>query len=144
MQNIQDIIKGIETQSHAELRVTWGRLLREPCPSVSSARLLRVMLAGKLQEKEEEGASLGVRAKLRRLSKHYAENPDYVPADVPRLKPGTALNRTWKGTRYEVRVTSDGGYRFKGREYYSLSEIAREITGTRWSGPRFFGLKAKS
>ena len=81
---------------------------------------------------------------LRRLSQKYAENPDYVPRDVPRLKPGTALTRIWKGVRYEVRVTADGGYRFRGKIYYSLSEITREITGTRWSGPRFFGLSRRS
>ena len=87
---------------------------------------------------------MAARGKLRSLAQKYAENPQYVPVDVPRLKPGTSLTRIWKGVRYEVRVLADGGYRYRGTDYDSLSEIAREITGTRWSGPRFFGLKTGS
>ncbi len=54
-------------------------------------------------------------------------------------KPGTRLIREWQGQTHEVTVL-DKGYRWQGRWYRSLSEIARHITGTRWSGPRFFGL----
>lgn len=53
---------------------------------------------------------------------------------------GTRLVREWHGLNHIVEVESDG-FRYEGRKYASLSEIAREITGTRWSGPRFFGLK---
>ncbi len=53
---------------------------------------------------------------------------------------GTRLVREWHGLNHIVEVESDG-FRYEGRKYSSLSEIAREITGTRWSGPRFFGLK---
>jgi len=101
------------------------------------------MLAGRIQEQSHGGIAVSARGKLRRLAEKYAENPEYVPTDVPSLKPGTALTRIWKGVRYEVRVTGTGTYRFKGSEYESLSEIARMITGTRWSGPRFFGLKSR-
>ncbi|MEM9066608.1 MAG: DUF2924 domain-containing protein [Planctomycetota bacterium] len=58
-----------------------------------------------------------------------------------RLEPGTRLVRTWRGRAHEVEVGASGQvFRYRGREYGSLSEIAREITGARWSGPRFFGL----
>lgn len=58
------------------------------------------------------------------------------------LPEGTTLVRTWHGHRHEVRVLSEGKrFRYRDLEYTSLSEIAREITGARWSGPRFFGLK---
>ncbi len=62
--------------------------------------------------------------------------------DPLNLPPGTTLVRSWRGRKHEVHVI-DNGKRFKYRdtEYASLSEIAREITGARWSGPRFFGLK---
>ena len=58
------------------------------------------------------------------------------------LKPGAKLLREWHGETYSV-TTLDEGFEFNGRRYRTLSEIAREITGTHWSGPRFFGLKRK-
>jgi hypothetical protein len=59
-----------------------------------------------------------------------------------RLVPGTVLTREYQGVEHQVMVAPDGHYAFEGRSYPSLSMIAREITGTRWSGPLFFGLKA--
>ena len=56
------------------------------------------------------------------------------------LKSGTRLMREWRGQRYDVLIL-DNGFEFKGRTYQSLTAIAKEITGTHWSGPRFFGLK---
>lgn len=58
-----------------------------------------------------------------------------------RLPPGTVLTRECRGIEHHVAVTPDGQYEYQGRRYPSLSMIAREITGTRWSGPLFFGLK---
>ncbi|MEN1704657.1 MAG: DUF2924 domain-containing protein [Planctomycetota bacterium] len=59
-----------------------------------------------------------------------------------RLRTGTTLIRTWRGRKHEVTVLDEGkAFRYRDSEYASLSEIAREITGARWSGPRFFGLK---
>tara|TARA_E500000318_G_scaffold14854_4_gene14824 strand:- start:34695 stop:35144 length:450 start_codon:yes stop_codon:yes gene_type:complete len=64
---------------------------------------------------------------------------DRSPFNLPE---GTTLVRTWHGHRHEVRVLEAGKrFRYRDLEYASLSEIAREITGARWSGPRFFGLK---
>ena len=60
----------------------------------------------------------------------------------PRYKPGTRLIREWQGVTYEVTI-EEKGYTWNGMHYRSLSQIAREITGTRWSGPRFFGLNGK-
>ena len=57
------------------------------------------------------------------------------------LKTGTRLYRSWRGVTQEVLVL-EGGYGWQGKSYASLSEVARAITGTRWSGPRFFGLQA--
>ncbi len=57
------------------------------------------------------------------------------------LKVGTRLYRSWQGVTQEVLVL-EGGYSWRGKSYASLSEVARAITGTRWSGPRFFGLRA--
>ncbi len=57
------------------------------------------------------------------------------------LKAGTRLYRSWRGVTQEILVL-EGGYSWRGKSYASLSEVARAITGTRWSGPRFFGLQA--
>ena len=57
------------------------------------------------------------------------------------LKTGTRLYRSWQGVTHEVLVLEQG-YSRKGKTYASLSEVARAITGTRWSGPRFFGIEA--
>jgi hypothetical protein len=60
-----------------------------------------------------------------------------------RIKPGSELVRTWKGTTYRVTVMADG-FAHAGKTFGSLSEIASEITGTNWNGPRFFGLRSAS
>ena len=57
-----------------------------------------------------------------------------------RIKPGAILVRQWKGASHRVTVL-EGGFAYEGKSYESLSEIARSITGTRWNGPRFFGLR---
>jgi hypothetical protein len=59
----------------------------------------------------------------------------------PALLPGSVLTREYQGIEHRVAVAQDGQYEFQGRRYPSLSMIAREITGTRWSGPLFFGVK---
>jgi len=58
------------------------------------------------------------------------------------LSPGTVLTREWSGQHHRVMVL-DGGFVWEGRTYSSLSEVAKVITGTKWNGPRFFGLRDK-
>ena len=70
----------------------------------------------------------------------FARDPAFAPVTVPSLKPGTRLIREWKGDMHEVEVR-ETGFLWQGERYASLSRIARLITGTRWSGPVFFGLK---
>ncbi len=72
-------------------------------------------------------------------------NRQFLERRIARLvETGTLLTREYRGIAYKVVVTADGQYDFEGRLFPSLSMIAREITGTRWSGPLFFGLKAPS
>lgn len=63
---------------------------------------------------------------------------------APELSPGTRLVRTWHGTRHEVHALADGKFGHRSHTYASLSEVARAITGARWSGPRFFGLTTRA
>jgi hypothetical protein len=67
---------------------------------------------------------------------------DCQPSNQISLKPGTRLLRDWNGRALNVLVCEDG-FELDGRQYASLTQIAHDVTGTRWSGPRFFGLKTK-
>ena len=60
-----------------------------------------------------------------------------------RVNPGTRFAREWRGKVHVVTMSDDGCYRWQDRDWNSLSEIARAITGTQWSGPAFFGTKAR-
>ena len=114
------------------LRTSWRRQLNSP-PPVRSADLLRRLLASKLQEAAYGGMSAELKQRLRLKS---------AATRKPALQPGTVLTREWRGETHVVEVR-DGSFEHLGTSYASLSEVARAITGARWSGPRFFGL-AKS
>ena len=101
-------------------------------PRARSSDLLRRLLAWKLQEEAYGGLDAATRKLLTQTFK--------APSG-PRLGVGTRLVREWKGERHEVEVGEDDAVTYRGEAYASLSEIAREITGTRWNGPRFFGFR---
>jgi len=77
---------------------------------------------------------------LRQFAEQLKESREGRIRARPELKPGTRLVREWQGRTYEVLVLDDG-FSWQGTRYRSLSAIARQITGTAWSGPLFFGLK---
>jgi hypothetical protein len=77
---------------------------------------------------------------LRRIAQQLKETGGATIRARPELTPGTRLLRQWQGRTYEVLVLDDGFF-WQGTRYRSLSAIARQITGTAWSGPLFFGLK---
>jgi hypothetical protein len=81
--------------------------------------------------------------KLRRRLERHEKEPNRAPKPALKLLSGARLIREWNGSTHTVDVT-ESGYRWNGEHYRSLSAIARAITGTRWSGPRFFGLGQES
>jgi hypothetical protein len=96
------------------------------------------LLAQKLQERRYGGLPAVVRRELARIA--AGDQPTGVrPLTKKSIKPGTRLLREWQGRSIQVVVAEDG-FLWENRRYRSLSEIAREVTGVRWSGPRFFGL----
>ena len=121
--------------SSAELRERWRRIVGGPVPRVSPS-LLRLALAWELQAGALGGLSRSTRAALAALDSGGPR------ALVP--QPGTRLARTWQGKVHVVTIGEDRVIRWEERSYRSLSEVARAITGTRWSGPAFFGLKPKA
>ena len=112
------------------LRAAWPERFG-PTPKLRSPSLLRLMLAWRLQA-EVLG---GLDAETRRL---LVKKPSQVRG--PLLAPGTRVVREWQGERHEAEILEDG-VRYQGEIYASLSEVARTITGVRWNGPRFFGLR---
>ena len=95
----------------------------------------------RLQEKAIGGLKPQTRRLLERWGRDESERGPTVEPARTRLKAGTTLVREWHGVSYRVTVLDDG-FDFDGERFRSLSEIARKITGVRWSGPLFFGLKA--
>ncbi len=112
-----------------------------------SARIGRRMLEKSLAYKQRELAGLGLtgeqRARLEQLIKSYRRNPNCFDENRQDIKPGTRLVKEHSGKRHTVTVLA-GGYDYNGKPYGSLSQIASEITGTRWNGWTFFGLKRKT
>ena len=104
------------------------------------ASLLRRRLAYELQARAHGDLPAEARRRLKRLHQAFKADPAYTPLPGLGLKPGTVLTRTWRGVMHHVDVM-DEGFEYRGERFGSLSEIARRITGTRWSGPLFFGLK---
>ena len=109
-------------------------------PEYASTYLLRRCLAHELQIRVYGGLKAQTRRRLRRLYEGFKANPKYRPLPSYALKPGTTFSREWRGATHRVGVM-DSGFEYLGKRYKSLSEIARLITGTKWSGPTFFGLR---
>lgn len=136
MARIDDQLSRLATLSPADLRSEWETVLNESVPDLPPS-MLRRALAHRLQEQAYGGLPAAVQRMLTILSADPAAGP--LEPEI-RLKPGTRLLREWNGKLYAVEVTGDG-LMFEERRYASLSRIARAITGSHWSGPRFFGLK---
>lgn len=115
------------------LRQAWHRRYGPP-PRLRSADLLARLLAWRIQADAFGGLNAEARNALVRKS---------LPVAVPELATGMRLDREWRGVRETVEVV-EGGYRWRGQIYASLSRVAQAITGVKWNGPRFFGLRDKA
>ena len=126
----------LATMPLAELRQAWLALGQGEPPQLPEY-LLRRLLAYRLQEQAHGGLPARVLRKLERLAK--GEGMELARPVSKQPGPGTRLIREWNGRTIAVQVRDDG-FVWEDRNYSSLSQIAREVTGTHWSGPRFFGL----
>ena len=124
-------LRAIEVMQLEELRALWQTHFGPP-PALRSVDLMRLMLSWRLQARTYGGLEPALRRKLK------AKSPaDPVTHD---LAVGTMLIRDWQGQRVEVTV-EEGGFCWLDQVYPSLSAVASAVTGTRWNGPRFFGLR---
>ena len=122
-----------------ELKQRWEDQYGTVCPARMSRVLLVRALAYRIQEHAMGGLDRVTRRRLARVTEDLAAGKTHT-TPTPRLKPGTRLLREWHGVVHEV-IVLERGVEYRGKSWPSLSTVAREITGTRWSGPRFFGLK---
>ncbi|MEP7315889.1 MAG: DUF2924 domain-containing protein [Sphingomicrobium sp.] len=141
MSELSRQLAALPTMSPTELRKEWGRVLKSPAPSITPD-LLRRGIAYRLQETVHGALTTAAARELDQLARRIARGDTPLPASTIRLKPGSRLLRTWRNKTYVILV-GDSGYIYDNRLFASLSVIAREITGTPWSGPRFFGLLSK-
>lgn len=118
--------------SRQQLKDRWRDLFKAAPPAAFTPDLLARGIAWRLQERALGGHSASARAALKCTDARKKPGR-------PALRPGNRLVRRWRGRTYVVEV-AERGFAFEGQQFGSLSEVARKITGTRWSGPRFFGL----
>lgn len=138
MSSVDRRIVTLLSMSSAELGSEWTCLHQKPAPSLS-ADLLARGIAYRLQERRHGGLTATARRQINRLARQLDKASEVTIGPHGDLKPGTRLSRDWHGKTCHVLVM-DEGFLFEDRRYRSLSQIANAITGTKWSGPRFFGL----
>lgn len=126
--------------SKAHLIALWKELHKTPPPRQVRRDLLIRILAYRIQEQVYGGLSPATCRRLHELARKLRASPNTELSTVARIKPGTRLLRDWRGQSHRVTVV-ENGFEYAGKRYASLSQIARLITKTRWSGPLFFGLK---
>jgi len=129
--NIEAEVQTLDGLNLSALRSVWAARFGLP-PKLRSTDLLRLMLAWRLQADVLGGIDRETRRNLARRGP--------VAPEGSALGEGAILRRDWQGRRIEV-VVEAGGFRWENKHYPSLSAIARAATGTRWNGPKFFGLR---
>ncbi|MCA3643291.1 MAG: DUF2924 domain-containing protein [Methylobacterium sp.] len=130
--SIEDEVRALAHLDLNGLRNRWSQQFGPP-PKLRSVDLLRLMLAWRMQAEVFGGLDLTARRALDRKSTGIREGQNHGH--------GAVFRRVWQGRVIEATVEADG-FRFEGQRYRSLSAIAEAATGTRWNGPRFFGLRA--
>ena len=126
------------------LRVKWRQLYGDAPPPRVGRDLLELAVAWHEQAQRGAGLSPWARAAIERMKADIKDGklPSENAGNHKKPTPGTTFIREWNGTTHHVLVL-DSGYAYEGRVWRSLSQIAGEITGARWNGPAFFGLRSK-
>jgi hypothetical protein len=126
-----DVLAELDSHDRATLVERWRAVFGQPAPRYTHLELLRSALAWEMQRQ-----AAGLKPSTRRkIAQALSEKPR-----AQRLAPGSELLREWNGRTHRVSVFAKS-FEYDGRSYRSLSAVARAITGTAWSGPRFFGLR---
>ena len=134
-------LKDLETRGDDELKDRWLSFYGTKPPPKIHRSLLIAAVAHRMQENALGALKSSVRRHLMQAANHTATSRPSPGHLSLRPRAGTVLVRDWGGVTHQAKVLEDG-ILFRGKRYKSLSEIARVITGSRWSGPLFFGLKS--
>ena len=151
---IEDI-DGLPDLPIGKLRELWAQHVPRQDPPRNKmmmarelARIVQERMYGGMDAQTKRLLDAAVRAAEAAAKARLSGTPprpvDRTVPVLPGLAPGSRLVRTWRGRDHEVTVVAQDRFLYQGKEYASLSEIARFITGTRWSGPRFFGLARRT
>ena len=135
MAELFDGLAALAAMDKPALGDRWAKLTGRPIPK-ASAQMLRLAVAYELQLKTGCRLPRKIRQRLDQAASGKTTTQD--------LRPGMRLAREYGGRLHVVAIGEAGEIIWNERQWRSLSEVARAITGTRWSGPAFFGLKAKA
>ena len=132
---LAEALAALAAMNRAALGQRWAEVFGSPAPRNSQAGFLRAALAWHVQMQQQAAAGSGSVTRLVRGLRRMAATASGTGPSA-----GTRLLREWQGRTHHVTVLAQG-FEYQGRTYRSLTAIAREITGTAWSGPLFFGLR---
>jgi hypothetical protein len=135
-------VAALSALSVKQLKACWGSLYGSEPPRYVSRELLTGAVAFRLQEQAFGGLKSSTQRLLERMGEARTSNLPVRDASARHATAGTVLIREWRGVSHRVSVL-DEGVIYRGQRYQSLSEVAPLITGSRWSGPRFFGLNRR-
>lgn len=138
-QEVKQHLAQIETYDSGALRQEWQKLYGCPAPRRVRRDLLLRAVAYRIQELAFGGLKPATVRRLKQLADKTRVGPVAPPPAAASLRPGMRLMREWNGETHVIEVV-EKGFTWRGQTYPSLSAIARAITGSRWSGPQFFGL----
>ena len=134
-ENLNDQLTALRRASRKQLTDRWRELYKAAPPAAFTPDLLARGISWRLQERVLGSLS----SKARQMLGSCGERTRQRSSPRMTLRPGNRLVRRWRGRTYVVEVT-EAGLVYDGERHSSLSVIASKITGTRWSGPKFFGL----
>ncbi|QQQ01005.1 DUF2924 domain-containing protein [Lysobacter enzymogenes] len=133
-------IAALEGMKWIELKALWADLFgREP--GINNRRYVERRLTHRLQEEAARHDKGELLSSNERRIRHLIDTGRVRPRSGSTARQGTVLTREYQGVLHSVRVLDNGTFEYAGQAYRSLSAIARQITGTQWSGPAFFGLR---
>lgn len=142
MEDVKKTLAELPMLDRSKLLDMWHANFGKAAPVGIRRELIVPILAYRIQERAYGGLRKETILKLRQLARELDRKPS-TSTRADRVKAGTRIVRQWRGQTLELTAV-DGGWLYRGVTYKSLSEIARQITGTRWSGPLFFGLRRQA
>jgi hypothetical protein len=142
-EDLAGAIDALAAMDSVRLRMEWQRVYGTPPNKGLGPSLMRRGIAYRLQEQVHGGLAPATLRTLVRLAEQLTRSGDLDVERQLSLKTGTRLVREWHGRTCHVTVL-ENSFLYEDQQYASLSQIARVVTGTKWSGPRFFGLRQRS